>query len=168
MDSNLKTSLWNQYGAGIDTLGDAIGLCPDALWTAVVWPDDEDVRYGQFWFIAYHTLFWLDLFLTGSSDGFAPPPPFIRGALPDQPYPKDTVRAYLSECREKCRSTIEGLTDVRAQERCPFLWMEPTYLELQLYCLRHIMEHAGQLGYFLGHNDIAGIDWVSRARDGDG
>jgi hypothetical protein len=167
MDPNLKTSLWNQYGAAIDTLGDAIGLCPDDLWTAVVWQDDEDARYGQFWFIAYHTLFWLDLFLTGSPEGFAPPPPFVRGALPDQPYPQEQVRVYLAHCRQKCRASIEGLTDERAREICTFRWMKLTYLELQLYCMRHIMEHAGQLGYFLGQRGVVGIDWVSKARDDD-
>ncbi|MCA9867099.1 MAG: DinB family protein [Anaerolineae bacterium] len=165
MDTNLKTSLWQQFGAAIDTLNDAINLCPDHLWTAVVWPDEEDARYGQFWFIAYHTLFWLDLFLTGSSEGFAPPAPFIRGALPDHPYTQDEVRAYLVQCRAKCRATIEGLTDERARQRCPFRWMEPTFLELQFYCMRHVMEHAGQLGYFLGQQGVAGIDWVSQARE---
>ena len=165
MNTNLKTSLWSQYGAAIDTLSDAIELCPDPLWTAVVWQDDEDARYGQFWFVAYHTVFWLDLFLTGSSEGFLPPPPFVRGRLPDEPYTKDQVRAYLTHGREKCRTTIEGLTDERARQRCPFPWMEPTFLELQLYCMRHVMEHAGQLGYVLGQQGVAGMDWVSQARD---
>jgi len=166
MNTHLKTSLWNQYGAAIDTLDDAIGLCPDPLWTAVLWRDDEDARFGQLWFVAYHTLFGLDLFLTGSSEGLLPPAPFVRGRLPDEPYAKDHVRAYLLHCREKCRTTIEALTDERARERCPFPWMEPTFLELQLYCMRHIMEHAGQLGYFLGQQGVAGMDWVSQARDG--
>jgi hypothetical protein len=168
MNTNLKTSLWKQYGAAIDTLDDAIGLCPDHLWTAVVWKDDEEARYGQFWYVAYHTVVWLDLFLTGSRDGFMPPAPFIRGKLPDQPYAQDQVRAYLANCREKCRATIEGLTDERAQERCPFPWMEPTFLELQLYCMRHVMEHAGQLAYFLGQQGVTGMDWVSQARESHG
>jgi len=165
MDTHLKTSLWLQFGAAIDTLDDAIGLCPDELWTAVVWDDEDDARYGQFWYIATHTLVWLDLYLTGSAEGFAPPPPFIRGALPDQPYTKAQVRAYLVHCRAKCRATIEGLTDERARQRCRFSWMEPTFLELQLYCMRHVMEHAGQLGYFLGQHEIAGLDWVAQARN---
>jgi hypothetical protein len=168
MDTNLKTSLWKQYGAAIDTLDDAIGLCPDSLWTAVVWQDEEDARYGQFWFVAYHTLFWLDLFLTGSREGFAPPAPFILGALPEEPYTKNQIRGYLQHCRGKAHSTIEHLTDERARQHCPFPWMEPTFLELQLYCMRHIMEHAGQLGYFLGQNGVAGMDWVSQARESHG
>lgn len=31
MDSNLKASLWSQYGAAIDTIDDTIGRCPDDL-----------------------------------------------------------------------------------------------------------------------------------------
>ncbi len=46
--------------------------------------------------------------------------------------------------------------------------MEPTYLELQFYCMRHVMEHAGQLGYFLGQNGVVEMDWVAAAREGDG
>lgn len=165
MDSNLKTSLWLQFGAAIDTLDDNIGLCPASLWTAAVWPDEEDERYGQFWYVATHTLVWLDLFLTGSGEGFAPPAPFVRGRLPDTPYTQDQVRAYLQACRHKCRATIEGLTDERAQQLCPFPWFKPTFLELQLYCMRHVMEHAAQLGYFLGQQGVVGMDWVSQARE---
>lgn len=164
MDQNLRTSLWLQYGAAIDMLADAIGLCPDPLWTAVLWVDEEDARYGQFWFVAYHTLKWLDLYLTGTAEGFAPPAPFIRDALPDEPYTKEQILTYLDHCRNKCRTTVENLTDERAQQVCPFRWMEPTFLELQLYCMRHVMEHAAHLGYILGQHGIAGIDWVSQAR----
>jgi hypothetical protein len=41
-----------------------------------------------------------------------------------------------------------------------------TYLELQLYNLRHVQEHAAQLQLFLGQHAIpAGPSWVSRAKD---
>jgi hypothetical protein len=46
--------------------------------------------------------------------------------------------------------------------------MEPTFLELQLYCMRHVMEHAGQLAYFLGQKGVTGMDWVSQARESHG
>ncbi|MEO8394213.1 MAG: DinB family protein, partial [Chloroflexota bacterium] len=142
MDTILKTSVWQQFGAAVDTLDDALNLCPAPLWTAILWDDSEDVRYGQFWFIAYHTLFWLDLFLTGSMEGFKPPPPFVRGKLPENPYSKEDVHAYLRQCRQKSHATIEALTDAQAYQICTFEWMEPTFLELQLYSMRHIQEHA--------------------------
>ena len=165
MDTMLKTSVWQQFGAAIDTLSDAIGLCPDHLWTGVLWKDTEDARYGQFWFIAYHTLFWTDLYLTGSSEGFAPPAPFIRGKLPEKLYTKEQICVYLDQCRRKCQSTIESLTDEKAHQICTFKWMEPTFLELQLYSMRHVQEHAAQLNLFLGENGVSGQDWVAKARD---
>ena len=160
-----RTSTWNQFGAAIDMLDDAIRLCPDHLWEVVLWADPDDERYGQFWFIAYHTLFWLDLYLTGTKEDFEPPPPFIRGALPEQPYTKEQITDYLADCREKCRLTITGMTDERAQQRCWFEWMEPTFLELQLYCMRHVQEHAAQLSLVLGQHDVTGFDWVASARE---
>ncbi len=164
MKTDPRASFWKQFGAAIDTLGDAIDLCPDHLWTVVVWKDPEDERYGQFWFIAYHTLFWLDLYLTGTKEDFKPPSPFIRGALPEQPYTKDQIKAYLGVCRDKCQATLEGLTEERAQQRCVFEWMEPSFLELQLYSMRHVQEHAAQLSLVLGQQGVTGMDWIASAR----
>lgn len=165
MDTDLKTSIWQQFGAAIDTLDDAIQLCPDELWEAVLWKDPDAVGYGQFWFIAYHALFWLDLYLTGASEGFAPPASFIRGKLPEKLYTKEQVSTYLNQCRRKCQSTIEGLTDEKAHQHCTFEWVEASYLEMQLYSMRHIQEHAAQLNFMLGQHGVSGMDWIPKARD---
>lgn len=165
METVLKTAIWQQFGAALDTLDDAINFCPDSLWTAVLWHDEEDARYGHFWWIPYHTLSWLDLFLTGTMEGFKPPAPFIRGVLPEQPYAKADIQAYLKYCRQKSKAIIEALTDEQAYRVCKFAWMEPTYLELQLYSMRHIQEHAAQLHLFLGQHGIASSDWIAKARD---
>jgi hypothetical protein len=164
MDTMLKTILWQQFGAAIDMLDDAISLCPDQLWTAVVWKDPDGAEYGQFWFVAYHTLYWLDLYLTGSSEGFTPPAPFIRGVLPEKPYTKDQIRTYLKQCRSKCQSTFETLTDEKARQPCTFDWLKTNFLELQVYCMRHVQEHAAQLNLLLGQHDVSGLDWVTQAR----
>ena len=165
MDASLKTLVWQQFGAAIDMLDDAIRACPDDLWTYNLWDDEDDARFGQFWYIAYHTLFWLDLYLTGRREGFSPPAPFIKNALPDEPYTKGQVREYLLQCRQKCQRVLEGLTDDQANQICVFEWMEPTFLELQLYCMRHVQEHASQLNMVLGNHGVTGLDWVSKARD---
>lgn len=163
MENTWTTSLWQQYGAAIATLEDAITRCPDQLWSSVLWHDDDDVRHGQVWYVAYHTLFWLDLFLTGSMDGFAPPPPFVRGTLPDQPYTKEETLTYLEDCRQRCHATITALTDEKAQQRCVFAWMELSFFELQLYGMRHVQEHAAQLSVVLGQQHVTGFDWIARA-----
>jgi hypothetical protein len=164
MDSALRAMLWDQFGAAIDTLDNALRLCPDELWTVTVWKDPDDARYGQFWFVAYHTVFWLDLYLAGYSEGFKPPPPFVRGKLPDTPYTNAQLRGYLQDCRQKCQATILSLTDEQASQRCTFGWIEASYLEMQLYCMRHVQEHAAHLNLVLGHHGVEGQDWVSKAR----
>lgn len=163
MDSWLKTLVWQQFGASIDMFADAIRLCPDHLWTAALWTDTEDVRYGQFWYIAYHTLSWLDLYLTGTSEGFLPPAPFIRGKLPETPYTKEQISTYLQHGRSKCQATLAALTDEQAHRRCVFPWFEASFLELQLYNMRHVQEHGSQLNLFLGQQGVTGMDWVSQA-----
>src|SRR6266511_743931 len=72
--------LWRQFGAAIDMLGDALRDCPDELWEKNLWDDQPDqwvaAGFSTFWYLGYHTLFWLDLYLTGAEEGFAPPAPF--------------------------------------------------------------------------------------------
>ena len=65
---------------------------------------------SQFWYLVYHTILWLDLYLTAVPDAqFAPPPPFNRAeidsqeALPAQPYSREQVRGYLAYVRQKAR-----------------------------------------------------------------
>jgi hypothetical protein len=161
----LKTIIWQQFGAAIDMLDDAINFCPDHLWTAALLKDPDNAEYGQFWFVAYHTLFWLDLYLTGHSEGFLPPAPFVRGKLPEKPYTKDQILTYLAHCRRKCQSTIEALTDEKARQCCTFDWLDTNFLELQVYCMRHVQEHTAQLSLFLAQQEIAGLDWVTQARN---
>jgi hypothetical protein len=55
--------------------------------------------FSTFWYLGYHTLFWLDLYLTGAEEGFAPPAPFdlvemeAGEALPrTYLYPRGTAR----------------------------------------------------------------------------
>jgi hypothetical protein len=163
MEPLLKQSIWQQFGAAIDMFAYAVSNCPEHLWTETLWQDEDDARYGQVWYIAYHTLSWLDLYLGGSYEDFVPPAPFVRGKLPDNPYTKDEIIAYLKQCRQKCQTVIEGLTDEQAYRICTFKWMEPTFLELQLYSMRHVQEHAAQLNLMLGQHGLEACDWVSKA-----
>jgi hypothetical protein len=38
----------------------------------------DEAEYSQVWNVVYHALFWLDLYLSGSVEGFAPPSPGRR------------------------------------------------------------------------------------------
>jgi DinB family protein len=179
MDNLWRTLLWKQFGAAIDMLDNAVIACPDALWRQPVWHDPSvPLRRVEFWYVVYHALFWLDLYLFGSEEGFAPPAPFTlveqddaAGPLPDPSYSRDELRAYLTYARQKCRTTIETMTDERARQPVEFGWVRHggvvSYAELQLYNMRHIQEHAAQLSLLLGQHGVPGeaLDWVARAHD---
>ncbi len=179
MDDLLRTLLWKQFGAAIDMLDNAVIACPDSLWRQPVWHDPSvPSQRTEFWYVAYHALFWLDLYLYGAEEGFSPPAPYTlveqdnaAGPVPDQPYSKDELRGYLAYARQKCREAIETMTDERARQPVNFGWMREgevvTYFELQLYSMRHIQEHATQLSLLLGQHGVPGeqIDWVARAAE---
>ena len=163
MDTTWRAIIWSQFGAAIDMLDNAILACPDALWS-------DRSQQNEYWYVAYHALFWLDLYLSGSVEGFAPPAPFTleeldpAGLLPEQPYTKQELTAYLTHCRQKCRATIAALTDEQARQRCGFAWVEVSVAELLLYNMRHVQEHASQLLLILGQQTGSAPGWVKWAR----
>lgn len=172
MPDFLNEILWHQFGAAIDTLGDALRACPDDLWEASLWENPaEPPAYSQFWLLGYHTLFWLDLYLTGSKEGFAPPD-FLERAERDEegvsvvPYAKEELLAYLQHCRDKCQTTLAALTSDSARRPCRFSWGEVSFAELQLYNMRHVQEHAAHLSLLLGQRvgPDATPGWVAAAR----
>ncbi len=162
MDTTWKSSLWQQFGAAIDTLENAIHTCPEKLW-------GDRSRQPEYWYNVYHTLFWLDYYLSDSFEGFAPPAPFgleeldPAGRLPARAYSKNELLTYLEHGREKCRRTIQALTASGAAGRHAFRWGEVTFAELLLYTMRHVQDHAGELSSIIGTATGSGPGWVSRA-----
>jgi uncharacterized damage-inducible protein DinB len=164
---NWGSIIWHQLGAALDLLDDVVRACPDDLWRDVVWDDPDGQAYGEFWFIVYHTLVWTDRYLSRAGREFKPPEPFIAGALPEEPYSKDDLRAYLQQCRRKAQVTLEALDDETAAQPYVFPWEgggEMPFAELMLYTMRHAQEHAAQLSLHLGQKTGTAPDWVSRVR----
>jgi hypothetical protein len=166
-----RTITWQQFGAAIDMLANALRACPDELWSEPLWNNPlERPEYSHFWYLGYHTMFWLDLYLSGAVEGFAPPAPFTldeldpAGLLPERTYTKNELQAYHAHCRQKCQATIEALNDETAQRRCRFGWGEVSFAELLLYNMRHVQEHAAQLSLFLGQKAGSAAAWVPKAQ----
>ena len=168
MEAAWKETVWRQFGATIETLEGIISACPDRLWS-------DRAKQPEFWYLAYHTLFWLDFYLSDSPDSFTPPPPFgleeldPEGALPERPYGKSELLAYLEHGRAKCRARIAGLTEAEARRRFPlFSGLELEIAELLLYNLRHVQHHSAQLNLILRQQTDSATGWVSRAKIGLG
>lgn len=171
MDADWKEIIWSQFGAAIDMLDNAVRACPDAMWDARLWSDGAaGAESSQYWYIVYHALFWLDLYLSDSLEGFAPPAPFTldeldpAGVLPDRIYSKAELQTYLAHGRNKCRETIQALTDDKARQPCGFEWVRMSFAELLLYTMRHVQDHTGELNLFLGQSTGSAPGWVGRAK----
>ncbi len=162
MSTYWESVVWPQFGAALDMLGNAIEACPDLLW-------GDRTREPQFWYVAYHTLFWLDLYLDEAPEAFAPPPPFTldeldpSGKLPERVYAKRELLDYLDHGRRKCHAALAAMTDERAGGRYRFGSLDLAVGELQLYNLRHVQHHAGQLHLLLRQVASAAPRWVRRA-----
>jgi hypothetical protein len=184
MEGTVCAALWRQFGAAIDMLDNALVACPASLWSARLWsappgrpsPSWLPPEFAEFWHLAYHTLFWLDLYLSGvREEEFAPPAPFIwtegdPAMSPARPYTKEELRAYLAARRRTCHATLAALTDERAHQTVSYSWtrgQSVSFLELQLLNLRHIQEHAAQLSLFLGRHGVPdeALSWVARATE---
>ncbi len=163
MDAKWKTILWQQFGAAIEMLENALRACPEKLW-------GDRSQQPEYWYVVYHTLFFLDLYLSGSVEGFAPPAPYNldemnpAGILPERVYTKDELQSYLEHGRRKCRETLENLTDEKCQQRCVFMWGEMSFAELLLDNMRHVQHHAAQLNLILRQQTDSAPRWVAQAK----
>jgi hypothetical protein len=184
MDQLWRTTLWQQFGAAIDMLENALVACTEELWQERLWrnppPAEFPPQFAEFWYVTFHALVWLDLYLSGvPEEEFAPPAPFAQGvldsleALPERPYTKEELHAYLASTRQKCHTQLFALTDEQACRPVAYPWSEGqpiSFLELHLYNLRHVQEHAAQLSLFLGQHAIPdeALDWVPWAKEEPG
>ena len=163
MDTTWRVALWRQFASSIDMLENALVACPDELWS-------DRSRRPEFWYVVYHTLFFLDLYLSGSLEGFAPPTPYTldeldpAGLLPERVYTKEEMQAYLEHGREKCRATIESLTDEAASSGCVFSWGEMSFAELLLDNMRHVQHHTAQLNLILRQVTDSAPVWVTTTK----
>jgi uncharacterized damage-inducible protein DinB len=183
METTLRAALWRQFGAALDMLENTMAACPPELWTRRLWHDPPDqplprwlpAEFAEFWYVAYHTLFWLDLYLLGCpEEEFTPPAPFIwtendPAVSPERPYTKEELMIYLAALRRKCRTTLGALTEEQARQRVEYPWVEGqvvSFLELLLYNMRHVVEHTAQLNLFLGQQAVPEVPgMVTRAKD---
>ena len=156
MDNLINETLWNQFGASIDMLERAIAMCPDEFW------DTED----EFWYSAYHCLFYLDYYLTLDPAGYVSPAPFSNSEAedrrPERTYTKAELLAYLQASRMKCHDLIAGLTEERMRMRWVNPWKDYSLFEMLLYNMRHVQHHTAQLNRLLRLRIDKAPGWVGR------
>ena len=175
----LKKTVWKNFAAGIDMLKNAIALQPEENWHS----------NKKFFYNAYHTLVFLDYYLTIPPENFVSPFPYtltkpgdipdeaIDDVIPGKIYLKNELLEYAGYCREKCRQLIAGLTEEKLNER----WVHESgnmnldlassaslpynVLEILFYNLRHVQHHAAQLNMMLRQTIDQAPGYISQAKD---
>ena len=156
-----KHALTTQFEAGLCMLDDCLRLCPDAHWDAPV------AKYAL-WHVAYHTLIFVDLYLTTSQKAFEFRPDLHPGRYgewdneyPSRRFERGELLGYVTICRQKARDTIAGETAETLAGPSGFHWLGFTRAETHLYNLRHIQHHTAQLAACLRRLDPSiDLRWV--------
>ena len=157
----MKKIIWSQFGASIKMMENAIKACPDELW-------GDRTQNPEYWYLVYHTLFWMDFYLTDSPDDFTPLTPFTlseldpEGLLPERVYTRTELLTYLEHGRNKFKNIIEKLTDETANKHYKYGSVEMSFGELLLYNMRHVQHGAAQLNLILRQNTDSAPGWVKR------
>jgi hypothetical protein len=148
MDTN--KIIQSQYFAALEMLKHAIVKCPAALWSA---PGDKD----KVWCKAYHALFYAHLYLQTTEKDFTP---WEKHHDPDtgEPFTQAEVLEYLAFVQKQVIAQVQALN---LEAESGFHWLPFGKLELQLYNIRHIQQHAGELYERLGTRENIELDWVS-------
>ncbi len=156
-----KTILTAQLQAALCMLNDCIRICPPEHW-------DGKIANSSFRQVAYHTLFYVDLYFSLSEDAFELRELHQRGG--DDRSPTDTsaglsqeeTLAYVATCRQKMLQTLASETAQSLQGGSGFSWLSFSRGELHLQSLRHVQHHTGQLSAYLRRVVEDGERWWVR------
>jgi DinB superfamily len=158
----IKASVASQFNSALSMLTKAIELCPESLWLGG--------GPNRFWHVAYHALFYTHFYLAPSDAEFVAwekhrPGYNYFGAAPgrpneapkvDEPYTQAELLEYAAFCRGEIESRIAAV-DLDAPSG--FYWLPINKFELQLYNLRHLAHHTGQLADRLRSEAGVGLPW---------
>ncbi|MEW6029337.1 MAG: hypothetical protein AB1564_13895 [Chloroflexota bacterium] len=144
----IKPILQSQYLAALAMLKQAIVKCPPEAWDD---PRDKD----RFWFVAYHTLRYAHLYLKAQDKGYVRWEA-RRHDRPGLPFTKEEILQRLALVEKDAMTQIR-IMDLD-EDSMPGL---ANKFELQLYNLRHIQQHVGELYQRLSPYNLK-LEWASQ------
>jgi hypothetical protein len=154
---DFRAAIISQYHAALQMLKQAVLACPDPLWHN---PEDAN----KFYQVAYHALYYTHLYLQDSVEAFQPWTGHreeYRLAQPVQSVPAPAVVLdYLAFCQ---RQVVEKVSTMDFETASGFHWLHFSKFELQIYSIRHIQHHAGELMQRLGPL-AADLGWIGSYR----
>jgi len=167
---DLRTSLKEQYHAGLTMLAECVEKCPEEMWTAGTHP-------RTFWRIAFHAAFFTQLYLGPDENMFerwpgchetdeplfAEPPELDPYGLPEgaEPYGRDEILVYIGFVDARIDALVDAL-DLDREDPGISWYKGISKLSHVLMNLRHIQGHVGQLSELLMARGID-TNWIAKS-----
>lgn len=156
---DIRAALKRQYRAGLRMLRQAVEVCPAELWVSGHHP-------RNYWRIAYHGVFYCDLYLQPTADAFVRwekdqdtsaalwgEPPVL------EPYSQVDILDYIDRVEAEVDAAVDLLDSDSPDSGFPWYPGMPK-LDHQILNIRHLQGHVGQLSELLMANGID-TDWMS-------
>lgn len=146
----LNQLLVHQYEAALCTLRHCVTECPESAW-------QEPVANMTFDQVAFHTLFFTDVYLCSHPDQLKQQPYHqqnetlfrdyeeMEPRVQIQHYEKEVILHYLDFCHAKVNETLANESAADLAAACQFPRKSFSRAELHVYNVRHIQHHAAQL-----------------------
>jgi hypothetical protein len=159
----VRQMLIREFEAALAMLNQCIEACPEEHW-------DDKIANGTFRWVAYHALFFLDLYLSSSEHDFQRRDFHVRGGderedrLSEGLSRQDSL-SYVAICRQKILEAIAAETIESLQGGSGFSWYPITRGEFHINNIRHVQHHTGQLSAHLRRIGVAednnrSLPWV--------
>ncbi len=162
----IKGALNEQYGAAIGMMEQNLKSCPKVVW-------DDRTGGPPFWHVAYHTMWFLDWYLSDSKKtresfkskfGEASSHLEQLNTTPEITLTPEQLLEYLSEIKKKAKNRFDNLTMDELIRPSVFEWHGKSSLSSLLYNLRHIMLHIGALNLRLRRKGVKLDNWVAHRK----
>jgi hypothetical protein len=149
---NIKPILQSQYLASLDMLKQAIVQCPPEAW-------DDGREKDRFWFVAYHALKFTHKYLKANDQGY-PRWEQRPHSNPGKPLTKEEILEKLAQVEN---DVVEQIALMDLEEKTGATGALANKFELQIYNIRHIQHHAGELYQRLSAYPVH-VGWASKRR----
>jgi len=153
-----------QYEAALGMMNQCIAACGPQYW-------DGKIANDSFRQVAYHALFFTDLYLSPGEKAFELRELHQRGGDERGPnasigLDKEETLSYVGICRAKVAQALAKETPESLQGPSGFSWRKHSRGELHVYNIRHLQHHVGQLSAYLRRVDPAlkdakALPWIS-------
>ncbi|MEX2317312.1 MAG: DinB family protein [Pirellulales bacterium] len=160
----VKQIVIGQFEASLAMLAECVRMCPAEHF-------EEKIATITFRQVAYHALFFADLYLSPNEHAFAVRDIHAAGGDERRPFPSpglgnEDCLAYAAICREKAREALLVETQESLAGPSGFSWYKCSRGELHVINIRHLQHHTGQLSAYLRRIDQAFQDrevlrWVA-------